>query len=408
MALLAPTGRSGMTEPTARAAEAQPHPLVRCALTPLGAACLFLRRTPIKRLLEREAGDSRNPKHGVRDGLRRCGGAELRAHTRGAPRGAGLRDAGRTRRAQGAHRPGATAGRRGGGSRHGTGRACRARRESRAALGVVREQRAHPLGSAGHRVGCRAPGRRRGRRPRPPRGREARPRARRRCGRGGHHGRPGRDRRCAGDGGNPARRLRSAARGALDRDAYQRREHDRRSGRRRRRGRGGLGGRARARGGCLPRRGRARRFVPGRRHVPHRLRGSGFAPWTALAVLYGATLGTGALAVVAVRWPAVGPPAVLLALAGVLYIAPRWLYEELRLFDRGAFLPLLETRVLHNHVVHVLYDAGAVAGAFLLSRALAGGPPGGGVPLWPVIGIVIAATLVGFKLAGLYQIGRAH
>ena len=129
----------------------------------------------------------------------------------------------------------------------------------------------------------------------------------------------------------------------------------------------------------------------------------GFAPWTALAVLYGATLGTGALAVAAVRWPAVGPPAVLLALAGVLYIAPRWLYEELRLFDRGAFLPLLETRVLHNHVVHVLYDAGAVAGAFLLSRALAGGPPGGGAPLWPVVGIVIAATLVGFKLAGLYR-----
>src|SRR5439155_984038 len=83
-------------------------------------------------------------------------------------------------------------------------------------------------------------------------------------------------------------------------------------------------------------------------------------------------------------WPAVGPPAVLLALAGVLYIAPRWLYEELRLFDRGAFLPLLETRVLHNHVVHVLYDTGAVAGAFLLSRALTGGPPGGGPPLWPV------------------------
>src|SRR6266566_2325639 len=138
----------------------------------------------------------------------------------------------------------------------------------------------------------------------------------------------------------------------------------------------------------LLRRGRAGLFVPDRRHVPHRLRDLGFAPWTALAVLYGATLGTGALAVVAVRWPAVGPPAVLLALAGVLYIAPRWLYEELRLFDRGAFLPLLETRVLHNHVVHVLYDAGAVAGAFLLSRALAGGPPGT-APLSPVIGIVI-------------------
>src|SRR5206468_1865381 len=131
----------------------------------------------------------------------------------------------------------------------------------------------------------------------------------------------------------------------------------------------------------LLRRGRAGLFVPDRRHVPHRLRDMGFAPWTALALLYGAALGTGALAVAAVRWPAVGPPAVLLALAGVLYIAPRWLYEELRLFDRGALLPLLETRVLHNHVVHVLYDAGAVAGAFRLSRALAGGPPGGGARL---------------------------
>src|SRR5438105_2408079 len=61
----------------------------------------------------------------------------------------------------------------------------------------------------------------------------------------------------------------------------------------------------------LLRRGRAGLFVPDRRHVPHRLRDLGFAPWTALAVLYGATLGTGALAVVALRWPAVGPPAVL-------------------------------------------------------------------------------------------------
>src|SRR5690349_11076126 len=152
----------------------------------------------------------------------------------------------------------------------------------------------------------------------------------------------------------------------------------------------------------LLRRGRAGLFVPDRRHVPHRLREMGFAPWTALAVLYGATLGTGALAVAAVRWPAVGPPAALLAVAVVLYVAPRWLYEELRLFDRGAFLPLLETRVLHNHLVHVLYDGLAVAVAFLASRAIAGGAVGD-VPLWAVTGIVIAATLAGFKLAGLYR-----
>jgi UDP-GlcNAc:undecaprenyl-phosphate/decaprenyl-phosphate GlcNAc-1-phosphate transferase len=153
----------------------------------------------------------------------------------------------------------------------------------------------------------------------------------------------------------------------------------------------------------LLRRGRAGLFVPDRRHVPHRLREMGFAPWTALAVLYCATLGTGALAVAAVRWPAVGPPAVLLAVAAVLYVAPRWLYEELRLFDRGAFLPLLETRVLHNHLVHVVYDGLAVAAAFLASRAIASEVPAGDVPLWAVTGIVIAATLAGFKLAGLYR-----
>jgi UDP-N-acetylmuramyl pentapeptide phosphotransferase/UDP-N-acetylglucosamine-1-phosphate transferase len=153
----------------------------------------------------------------------------------------------------------------------------------------------------------------------------------------------------------------------------------------------------------LLRRGRAGLFVPDRRHVPHRLREMGFAPWTALAVLYGATLGTGALAVAAVRWPAVGPPAALLAVAAVLYVAPRWLYEELRLFDRGAFLPLLETRVLHNHLVHVLYDGVAVAAAFLASRAIAGGATTRDAPLWAVTGIVIAATLAGFKLAGLYR-----
>ncbi len=153
----------------------------------------------------------------------------------------------------------------------------------------------------------------------------------------------------------------------------------------------------------LLRRGRAGLFVPDRRHVPHRLRELGFGPWTALALLYGATLGTGALAVAAVRWPGLGRPAVLLALAAVLYVAPRWLYEELRLLDRGAFLPLLETRVLHNHLVHVLYDGAAVAAAFLASGALARGAPPSGTPLWAVTGIVIAATLVGFKLAGLYR-----
>lgn len=153
----------------------------------------------------------------------------------------------------------------------------------------------------------------------------------------------------------------------------------------------------------LLRRGRAGLFVPDRRHVPHRLRELGFAPWVALAVLYGTTFGTGALAVAAVRWPALGPPAVLVAVAVVLYVAPRWLYEELRLVDRGALLPLLESRVVHNHAVHVLYDAVAVTLAFLVSWALAGESVPSDMPLWAGIGIVVGVTLAGFKLGGLYR-----
>lgn len=155
----------------------------------------------------------------------------------------------------------------------------------------------------------------------------------------------------------------------------------------------------------LLRRGRAGLFVPDRRHVPHRLREMGLAPWVALAVLYAATIGTGALAVAAVRWPELGPPAVLLAVAGVLYVGPRWLYEELRLVDRGALLPLLETRLVHNHVVHLVYDGAAVATAFIASRAVAGESGPADLPLWAVTGIVVGVTLVGFKLGDLYRGG---
>jgi UDP-GlcNAc:undecaprenyl-phosphate GlcNAc-1-phosphate transferase len=152
----------------------------------------------------------------------------------------------------------------------------------------------------------------------------------------------------------------------------------------------------------LLRTGRAGLFVPDRRHLPHRMREMGFAPWVALTVLYGITLATGALAVAAVHWPAVGPPAALVTVAGVLYVAPRWLYEELRLVDRGAFLPLLESRFVHNHAVHAVYDGAVAAVAFLASRALVGGFPPTDTPLWAVTGLVVGVTLVGFKLGGLY------
>src|SRR6266487_919386 len=124
----------------------------------------------------------------------------------------------------------------------------------------------------------------------------------------------------------------------------------------------------------------------------------------ATAVLLGLA---GALGLAAVERPAVGLLGALLVFAAIVYVAPRWLYEELRLLDRGAFLPLLESRIFRRRSIHVAYDGVAVAVSCLASWALAGG--GGD---WEAAiaetAVVVTATLAGFKLAGLYRGSYRH
>jgi len=133
----------------------------------------------------------------------------------------------------------------------------------------------------------------------------------------------------------------------------------------------------------------------------------GFPPWTIVAVLLVCAGVTGALGLAAVERPAVGLLGALLVFAAIVYVAPRWLYDELRLLDRGAFLPLLESRIFRRRSIHVAYDGVAVAVSFLASWALAGG--GGD---WEAAiaetAVVVTATLAGFKLAGLYRGSYRH
>src|SRR5207245_11413618 len=112
----------------------------------------------------------------------------------------------------------------------------------------------------------------------------------------------------------------------------------------------------------------------------------------------------GALAFVSVRRPWFGLWGGVVAFAALAHAAARWWYDELRVLERGALLPLFDNRVMHSRVVHQLYDAVAVATSVLLVRALAPIPPAGltaragslGTPV-----LVAVFTVGGFSVAGL-------
>ena len=144
-------------------------------------------------------------------------------------------------------------------------------------------------------------------------------------------------------------------------------------------------------------------FVPDRRHIPHRLIELGLSPRAALYSLWLAAFGFAAIAVVTLRLPSAGPTPLLVATAVLLYAAPRWLYEELRLLDRGALLPLLEMRWLHNRVTHVAYDACMVALSLTLAGTLTYASGSGGALTAVETGAFVLATLAGFRVAGLYR-----
>jgi UDP-GlcNAc:undecaprenyl-phosphate GlcNAc-1-phosphate transferase len=152
-----------------------------------------------------------------------------------------------------------------------------------------------------------------------------------------------------------------------------------------------------------------RLFRADRRHIHHRLLDLGMSRERALTLLYGASVMLAVLGVVAVRWPILGPFSVLLAAAGAIYFAPRWLYDELRLLRRGALLPLYDVRWASNRLVHAGYDAAATATSFVLAEALAHGV---GVLRDPGLalrtGAVVVVMLFGLWLAGLYRIALRH
>jgi UDP-GlcNAc:undecaprenyl-phosphate GlcNAc-1-phosphate transferase len=147
-------------------------------------------------------------------------------------------------------------------------------------------------------------------------------------------------------------------------------------------------------------------FTPDARHIPHQLLRLGLSQGAALALLYAIAAVLGGLAVASVRWPHFGLWSACAAGAALLYAAARWWYDELRLLDRGALIPLFDNRVMHSRVVHQLYDAAAVLASFLVVRALVpprltafsqrAGSLGGGL-------LIAGVTVAGFWLAGLYR-----
>lgn len=153
-------------------------------------------------------------------------------------------------------------------------------------------------------------------------------------------------------------------------------------------------------------------FTPDARHIPHRLLGLGLSRGRALAVLYGSALALGALAWSAVRWPLLGLWGGLAAALTLAFAATRWWYEELRLIDRGALLPLFDNPFVHRRVTHAAYDAVAAALAFLAATALTGAGHGAGDwgagAAWLRAAVVVGATLLGLRAGGIYRASYLH
>ena len=152
------------------------------------------------------------------------------------------------------------------------------------------------------------------------------------------------------------------------------------------------------------RRGAAGLFIPDRRHVPHRLIDLGLNLPQTIMVLYALGIVLGLLGVGTVRLPWVGPLAGLILIAAVVYLAPKWLYEELRVLQRGALLPMLESRLVRHRLAQASYDAVVVAGAYLFARWVEGQTGAHAVEL----AAVVVAALAGFWFTGLYRATYRH
>ncbi len=157
-------------------------------------------------------------------------------------------------------------------------------------------------------------------------------------------------------------------------------------------------------------RGHPQLFVADRRHIHHRLLDLGLPQDWALALLFALGGVLAVLGVTAVRWPALGPFVGLAAIATLVYFAPRWLYEELRVLERGALLPLLDSRLIHSRAFHALYDVTLVAISYLTAEALVNGLAvlSSDHLIWARAATVSVAALFAFWLAGLYRLTYRH
>ncbi|HXJ30545.1 MAG TPA: hypothetical protein VNG35_07895, partial [Gemmatimonadales bacterium] len=154
--------------------------------------------------------------------------------------------------------------------------------------------------------------------------------------------------------------------------------------------------------------GHPKLFTPDARHIPHRLLGLGLSKPAAIATLYAGAAMLGGLAYLSVSQPWMGLWGGVLAALAFTYVATRWFYEELRLLDRGALLPLFDNPFVHRRVTHAAFDAAAAALAFLATTALLDGIPEGTAAAWLRAGVVIAATLIGLQLGGIYRASYLH
>lgn len=149
-----------------------------------------------------------------------------------------------------------------------------------------------------------------------------------------------------------------------------------------------------------------RLFRPDEKHIHHRLTHLGLSPRGAVLTLYGITAALSLLGLVSAFWPGTGPYLLVLAVAGLWWGSSRWLFEELRIIERGVLLPVFNTRFALSRWTHAGWDALAVAGCYLgavgLVESVAPGPTPGTSRAAVGALSAVAVTLVVFTATSVY------
>lgn len=113
-----------------------------------------------------------------------------------------------------------------------------------------------------------------------------------------------------------------------------------------------------------------RLFSPDGRHIHHRLISLGLSRRWTVVVLYAVGFAFALLSLATDRWRHAAPVAFVLVVSVLAFLGSRWLYRELRILQRGLLLPLYDTRLARNRVIHAMFDLVALALAFMAGRRL--------------------------------------